>query len=266
MKNLRQAFQGILIALVSIGLILGGFSLSQAEGKLTSGALPTRTSSPALTASPTLQPTLSPTPSHTPAPSLTAAVVFTSTPTPTLSLSPTPTHCPPPVGWIPYLVKSGDTFASLAIRFNSNSLTLQQANCLPANGLNAGQTIYVPPLPTSTPVRIQCGPPAGWIFYIVQPGDTLYHLSLSYQISVSQLQQANCLGSSDLIHTGQKLYVPPWAPILPPPTLLPQATDTPGQVLPSDTPTETPVILATDTPVPAPTDTPVELPTDTTAP
>jgi len=32
MKNLRQVFVGIIIALVSIGLLLGGFSLSLAEG------------------------------------------------------------------------------------------------------------------------------------------------------------------------------------------------------------------------------------------
>ena len=32
MKNLRQLFMGVLIAQASIGLLLGGFSLSLAEG------------------------------------------------------------------------------------------------------------------------------------------------------------------------------------------------------------------------------------------
>lgn len=54
-----------------------------------------------------------------------------------------------------------------------------------------------------------CGRPAGWVNHIVQPGDTLYQLSLEYGVTVTQLQNANCMGASTILHTGQILYVPP---------------------------------------------------------
>lgn len=261
MKNLWQVFQGILIAVASIGLVLGGFSLSLAEGRLSTNPAPIQ--SPTPTFSPSPQPTgtatASPTASLTPLPSLSPTLTLSLTPGPTSSLPPTPTNCPPPPGWIPYVVQPGDTFTLIAARYRTNSVTLQQANCLQPSGLKVGTILYVPPLPTSTP--IPCGAPYSWIIYIVQPGDTLYHLSLSYGITVADLQRANCMGSSVLLHTGQKLYVPPWAPLVPSPTLPPFVTDTLAP-LPSDTPTEVP----TDTPVPVPSDTPVEIPTDTTAP
>ncbi|HEY5156474.1 MAG TPA: hypothetical protein VII93_00720, partial [Anaerolineales bacterium] len=65
--------------------------------------------------------------------------------------------------------------------------------------------------------------------------------------------------------TGQRLYVPPWAPLFPTPTFpfeFPTLTDTPGSGLPTDTP----IVISTDTPVPVATDTPVEIPTDTLVP
>jgi spore germination protein len=44
--------------------------------------------------------------------------------------------------------------------------------------------------------------------YIVRPGDTLFRIALSYNISSPQLQRANCMGSSTTIYTGQRLWVP----------------------------------------------------------
>lgn len=265
MKNFWQVFQGVIIALVSIGLILGGFSLSMSEGNISNGLAPIPTLVPTL--SPTLKPGATATVTLTPTPSLSPTSALTLTPSLTASLPPSPTNCPPPVGWLPYVVQPGDTFALIATRYATTSIVLQQANCLQATGLNAGLVIYVPPIVILKPTKIpiSCGAPSGWIAYIVQPGDTLFHLSMSYGITVADLQRANCLGSSDLIHTGQRLYVPPWAPLFPTatfPFVFPTLTDTPSSGLPTDTP----IVISTDTPVPVATDTPVEIPTDTLVP
>lgn len=74
-----------------------------------------------------------------------------------------------------------------------------------------------PTLPSPTPgyqnsaTPVPCGAPKGWLTYIIQPGDTLYRLSQAYGITVGQIQQANCMGTSTLLETGQALFVPPWA-------------------------------------------------------
>jgi len=188
------------------------------------------------------------------------------------------------MGWLPYVVQSGDTLDKIATRHWISSSELQQANCLLKIGFLPGVIIYVPPAPTQTPVPTQtplpCGRPYGWIVHIVQTGDTLYRLSLTYGISVVELQQANCMGSSTLLHVGQILYIPPWAARTPWPTasaaVTPTATptNTPETSLPSDTPTEastsTPMEPSTNTPTepPAPTasDTPAEIPTETLTP
>jgi LysM repeat protein len=263
MKNLWQVLLGIIVAVASIGLLLGSFSLSLAEAN-TAGS-PTRT--PTLTLAPTLTPSSSPTLAlFTP-----LADSPTSSPTPTSTLTatlpPTPTNCPPPAGWLPYIVQSGDTLEKLALHYRISSAQLQQANCLLASGLLPGVIIYVPPAPTQT--TLPCGQPYNWIVYFVQPGDTLYRLSVAYGITVGELQRANCMSASTLLHTGQILYVPPWAPQFPTPTAtaIPFSTETstPSSGLPSDTPTLLSPNTPTDSPVPAPSDTPVEVPTETPA-
>jgi LysM repeat protein len=272
MKNLRQVFLGLLIALASTALIIGSFSLSLTEGSIAANLAPAQPLSP--TTAPTLPPSLPSLESATPSPTLTLTSTlplvpsWTSTWTP--GVSPSPTNCPPPMGWLAYVVQSGDTLEKIASHYQTSVATLQQANCLLTTGVLPGIVIYVPPIPTQTPLR--CGRPSGWIFYIVQAGDTLYRLSQAYGISVAQLQQANCMGSSTLLHVGQPLYVPPWAPHTPSPTIpapVPATatpTMTPETSLSSDTPTEVPTSVPTEPPAPTVTDTPAEVPTDTLVP
>jgi LysM repeat protein len=272
MKNLRQVLVGILIAMVSIGLILGGFLLSLAEAPIAPNLAPTFTPTPSN--SPTLKPfkllVISPTLTASLTPAVNSILTPTWTPTWTPSLSPPPTNCPPPVGWLPYYVQAGDTLERIAAAYRTSVAELQQANCMTAAELLPGSVIYVPPLPTPTP--LPCGRPYGWIVYIVQPGDTLYHLSQAFGVSIANLQTANCMGSSTLLHVGDKLYVPPWATRTPSPTfpapVFPTATptDTPAIGTPTETPVDTSTSTPTDTPVPTATDTPTEFPTDTLIP
>ena len=270
MKSLRQLFTGILIALASIGLLLGGFSLSFAEGNrmATSTATPPATPTPVPTlmpsSSPTWQPitpTLSTTLSTTP--SVDSPTPFPSwTPTLTFTPPPPPVNCPPRPGWLIYFVQPGETLGAIAARYGISAAELQSANCMLTQDLLPGVVIYVPPIRTQTP--LPCGAPNGWIAYSVQPGDTLYRLGVTYGTSVAELQRANCLGSSTLLHTGQTLYIPDTPPLPASPTAAVL------QIMPTDTPLAAPTqdltSMPTDTLLPAPSDTPAEVATASSIP
>jgi LysM repeat protein len=60
---------------------------------------------------------------------------------------------------------------------------------------------------TFTPTPTPCGPPAGWVIYIVQPGDTLFSLARNTGTTPDQLLLANCLTGSTII-AGQGIFVP----------------------------------------------------------
>jgi LysM repeat protein len=270
MQSLRQVGSGLLFGLVCIAIVLGGFSLSMAEGGIGAATAPT--------AVPTLTPTLPiivvPT---LPALAVTEPVLpATETPVPTATVTftppPPPTSCPPPAGWVPVVVQAYDTLPSLSQTYRVNADTLIQGNCLVSDQLVSGSFIYVPPLPTAT--RVPCGAPPGWVNYPVRPGDTLYSISLMYRVSVADLQRANCMGGTTYIQSGKLIKVPNVVPNTPVWTAGPTVTviiiqqptnsQTPSSTPPEPT-TEVPPTTAvppTDTP-PPPTDTQVPPPTDT---
>ena len=253
MQAVKQLGGGLLLGLISLAVVIGGISLALAEGYLpqpanflaseTPGDAPFATSDIAtsfeflLTAFPT--DTLAP--SFTPVP---------------------PTNCPPPSGWMLISVGGGETIESIAVKYRTTVDALVRANCLISTSLLPGYTLYVPPLPTST--VLACGAPAGWIQYTVRSGDTLFKISQLYRTTVSQLQQANCLGSSTTIFAGQKLWVPNVSTSTPAITAtiitIEFATVTPE---PSATPQPTNTVEPSATPIP-PTVTPP--PTETTPP
>ena len=245
MKPLRQLGVGITIGLISAILVIGGIFLSLAE---TFPSLATPTQIP-----PTLQlnfPTI--TPSLVSAQSETPTATATGTPTTVLASS-SPTVCaPPPAGWIQISVTAGDTVYSIAQRYRTTTEILSAANCLSSLELPGGYTLLVPPVPATVTV-IPCGPPTGWVrAYIVQPGDNLFRISISYGTTVPQLQRANCMGSSITIFSGQRL----WVPNVP--------TRTPGITIVPEIPTATPSQTSTSEPIATtevPTSTPSQIPT-----
>ena len=290
---------GILIALVSSVIVLGGFALSLQESRIydEEGLHQDRT----LTSPATYQATYTEVleiPNHTSianhlsnsATLPPASPTFTKTPNPTITITftPLPTNCPIPclypntwctnTGWMAIIINPGDTLTNLAQIHGSTPEILASVNCLNVDVLLPGATLYVPVfLPTLTTTFISCGPPPGWVYYKVQPGDTLFHLSQVFGVSVWQLQQANCLGSSTIIRTGQLLYVPYWLPIHTPifigtltatttPTStripIPTLTKIPPTWIPSATPTKVILPTHTSTPLPTCTPSPTNLPTD----
>ncbi len=107
--------------------------------------------------------------------------------------------------------------------------------------------------PTPSATAIDCGPPDGWVIYVVKAGETLFGLGGAFQVPVPDLQKANCMGDSVAILAGQGLFVPNRA------TVTPTITPTP---VPTRTPTKTSIPANTNTPVtPAPTKSPTTSPT-----
>jgi LysM repeat protein len=124
---------------------------------------------------------------------------------------------------------AGDTVYTLAQRYKTTADSLNAANCLTAAELPAGIALYVPPVATVT--VIPCGPPFGWVrAYTVQRGDSLFRIALSYNITYTQLQRGNCMGSSTTIYPGQRLWVPN----------VPRNTPIPGVTVIPTFPTDTP--------------------------
>lgn len=250
MQAMRQLGVGVIVAIISVILVIGGVFLSLAE-TLPSPATPTQIppTFPESFPSPTV--TLE-TPTGLPTETATQAQLPSETASPTLPLQ-SPTSCTPPPGWVRVTTASGDTIYALAQRYKTTPENLSAANCLTAADIPAGIALYVPPVPTVTVVP--CGPPAGWVrAYVVQRGDTLFSIALSYNITYPQLQRANCMGSSTAIYAGQRLWVPN----------IPPRTPVPGVTIVPDVPTASATSLPPTT-VP-PTDTATQPPSPTTAP
>jgi len=251
MQILRQAGGSLLLAIFSVVLVMGGISLALAEVYVPDNPTPTATPEQILViSSPTVQQT--------------AFIVDTPTSSPTATIPP-PTSCPPPTGWIPITVQSSDTLAILAARYNVSADLISAANCLFSTDLRTGTILYVPPIPT--PTDIPCGPPAGWVSYVVQRGDTMYSLSHAYGVSIPQLQFANCIPAFQYnLSVGQILRVPN-VPVTRTPFPTATATLTPVSII---FPTVTKPVTATSTATIIPTgttpSTPTATPTATTPP
>jgi LysM repeat protein len=266
--GLGQLVTGLAITLISLGMLLGAFLLSQLG---VSSALATPTPAEAAsrpTATPFL-PTLaspSPSPTSTPIPTSLPTKETASPTMPTPSATPSPTaaptsadhllpSCPQPAGWYVYTVQRGDTLSALAWRAGMTTYALMQANCLSSQVISIGQKLYVPPTfyATATPKPYRCGPPLGWTYlYRVQKGDTLYGLSRRFGVGIEAIRQANCL-SGYQINIGQVLYMP--HPPLYTSTPKPTATFTPTPA-PTLVPTLVPTVTSTAAPTLTPTGSP----------
>jgi LysM repeat protein len=149
---------------------------------------------------------INPQPTRTlpPQATLTADILATAypiAPTHTVTLPSLPTNCSPLLGWSSIKIQVSDTLESIAALYNTTVDELIHANCLATEELIPGTLLYVPGAPP-TEAKISCGPPPDWVLYKVQPGDTLYHISLVFGVSLAELQLANCMGDSDLIRAG----------------------------------------------------------------
>lgn len=146
---------------------------------------------------------------------------------------------PPPLPLVTtateYKVAQGDTFSSIAKKFNVSSKAIGDANPgVDPKRLKIGQTLHIPP-PTpaaatnggSTAGATATG--AGQV-YSVKSGDTLSSIAAHFGVSVRALSSANHL-TTTRITVGQKLTIPAKAPA---PTA-PAATNTGAGAAPAGT-------------------------------
>jgi LysM repeat protein len=235
---------GVLIAIISLLLVIGGISLSLAE---TNASQPTPTPlQPIIIVTSLEQSTATPILINTNMPAAPTQTTAPVLPSATLAA---PVICNPPAGWLQIIVNANDTLYTIAERYKTTAEILGANNCLNNTIPAAGSLLYVPPVPTVT--VIPCGPYTGWIkAYNVQPGDNLYRISLLYRTTVPQLQVANCMGTSITIYTGQLLWVPNV------PTSTPGITVIPTFTTPTFTPSPTSTFIVTESPVPTNTNVP----------
>lgn len=227
-----RVWSGILLVVAVVFTVLGGASLAILDARQ---AVPTEApvslataaldSSPTSTAEsdslPTSTATTEPVIVSLPSPDIQSTepplVVPSATSEPEVSSTPEPIleRCEPPSDWVPYTVRLGDTLFSLSTQGGVTVDVVKAANCLPSDALYPGNVLYLPSAPPQ-PVP-GCGPPFDWVFYTVQPGDTLFSLATRSGVSVSDVVFANCLPSTS-ISTGRRLYLPslPSAPPLQP--------------------------------------------------
>lgn len=140
--------------------------------------------------------------------------------------TPTPCSSAPPEGWELYTVRSNDTLFSLATVRGTTTAEVMRVNCLSADTIAIGQSLYLPALPTPTPTNIPT------------PTETPPMTPTPTNTSV--------LLTDTPTTTPTDTPLPIEAPTVPP-------TPTSASVPPADTPTTAP----TDTPLPPFTPTPI---------
>ena len=115
--------------------------------------------------------------------------------------APGPGPCP---GGFLYTIRAGDTFFSLASRFNVTLQALLSANPgVNPNSLQIGQQVCIPaPAPTPSP-----GTCPG-IVYIIRSGDTLFALAQRFNTTVSAITAANPGINPDNLQVGQQVCIP----------------------------------------------------------
>ena len=248
MQPLRQLGSGVIIALLSVILVIGGISLALAEtftSQATPTPIPPTISLNFPTATFTIAPLITNKPNVTPTAIVATLNTNTLVATNTLFVQ---APCTTPSGWVRITTASGDSIYSLAQRYKTTTESLSAANCLTVLDLPAGFALYVPPVPTVT--VIPCGPPLGYVKrHVVQPGDNLYRIALSYGTTYPVLQRANCMGSSVTIYAGQLL----WVPNVPTHTPVPGVTVVPNFPTDTNTPIPTSTSAPTETQIPTAT-------------
>jgi len=111
---------------------------------------------------------------------------------------------PPPSSGCSYTVRYGDTLSGIALAHGVTIYGIVRANGLVnPNRIYPGQRLAIPcgaPVPPA--------PAPGGFYYVVRRGDTLAKIGWRFGVSVWTLVTANNIANPNVIHTGQRLYVP----------------------------------------------------------
>ncbi len=110
-----------------------------------------------------------------------------------------------------YIVRTGDSLASIAARFGVSVDALLERNSLGTTVIYVGQVLQIPgtAAPVATPPTpnvtqpVRSGPT-----YEVKGGDTLFAIALAHGVSVDALQTANGISDPSKLWPGQLLKIP----------------------------------------------------------
>ena len=98
-----------------------------------------------------------------------------------------------------YIVKSGDSLYSIALKYNTTVAELKSLNDLTTNALSIGQVLTIPGDKVDNQVTGNT--------YVVKSGDSLYSIALKNNTTVSELKSLNNL-TSNILSIGQVLKLP----------------------------------------------------------
>ena len=149
-------------------------------------------------------------------PPATATTTATTTAAPPATTGPTTTTTTPPppeptVGAREYVIKQGDTFASIAKKEGLGTKAIEKANPgVDPRKLKINRKIVLPaPTPKTESAHTAVAAPAGGEGggYVVKSGDTLSKIAKQHGVGVPALRKANHL-TTDRIKVNQKLVIP----------------------------------------------------------
>lgn len=125
-----------------------------------------------------------------------------ASPPPPTPISPNPTTTTGSGSEIVHIVQPGENLFRIGIQYGVDAATLAAYN-----GISDPTLIYV-----GQKIRIPVSG-SGYTgssgqIYVVQPGDTLYTIATSFNITVQALMNANGITNPDMIYIGQQLTVP----------------------------------------------------------
>jgi len=126
----------------------------------------------------------------------------------TPALPPPSTLAQPPMATASeYVVKSGDSFYTIAKANNTTVKAIEAANPgVNPLKLQIGQKLVLPPPQTAAPATTTATVDPN--VYVVKSGDTLSRIATEYKTTVKELKSLNGL-VTDRINVGQKLKLPP---------------------------------------------------------
>ncbi len=99
-----------------------------------------------------------------------------------------------------YTVQAGDNLFRIGLKFGVNWRQIAEANgIVNPNAIQVGQVLKIP---ESTPG------PGTEFSHVVQPGETLFKISLQYGVSWVSIAERNDIGTPYVIYVGETLIIP----------------------------------------------------------
>ena len=115
-----------------------------------------------------------------------------------------------------YIVQSGDTLISIALRYNLSLTDIALANNLSNfNLIFPGQQLTLPGVPVPATAQSETAPSGADQTHIVLPGETLFNIANAYRVSLGAIILVNHIANPDMLQVGQALRIPSGLPPTP---------------------------------------------------